>query len=196
MSTLRISGDPLAVSAKGLLIYYLLGSGVMELAGLPIARRLHFGSHVIVQPLGLALVMRYNGDVCSTMARYPAAQQLLGGMYNAMRLVAAAVAAPLTPPEVFFGQAKSEEQQCMVVTGLLQVVLGFLIPTAVIAVCEATEVSRFAEYCGEGSRPKSMHDWWLLWFHRNICENNCRIVLTMLCFMAYSIVCTLFLLVL
>lgn len=194
LSSLIVSGDPAAVSVKELSIYYLYGSGSLELLGLPMARRLRFGPHVVVHALGLASVMRYNGDVCATMARYPAAPRLLGGMYNAMRLIAAAVAAPLTPPEVFFGQAKSEEQQCMVVTGVLQVVLGFAVPTLLLLVLEASEVSRFAERHGRGMKPTSMHDRCLLWFYKNIWGNTNTLVRVMLGLMTYSIVCTLFLL--
>jgi len=154
------------------------------------SRRLPLGGHILVQMLSLAMIMPHNHEVCGVVTAYPAASSMLSALDTGMRLMAALFPSPVSMAAVFAARVDGSQQQCMVVTAMLQLLVGFAFPTAVLAAIEATDVGRFWEGCSEGDQqePPRLHDRCLLWLRTKILQ-NCTIISSALLFSAiYSIV--------
>jgi len=158
----------------------------MMLFGKSMARRLPLGLHLLVQTVSLAMVVPYNGEVCSLVLQYPAAPRLLGTLDKGMRLIAALLPSQYSLPIIFAARVDGSQQQCMFVTSMLQVFVGFALPTAIIAAIEVKEVKRFVERCG--AKPTSMRDRCLLWLSINVFDNCTPLVFIVLSLSLYSVV--------
>lgn len=185
-SMLVIPGEKAQVSVQLLLIHYVTGCSAVQLIFHSLARRLPLASHLVVQALGLVFLMPHNKGVCNLVMQYPAAPTMLNSFERVLNLSTAVLPGPIF--QTTLGDPlRAAERQCMVVTGMLQVLVGFSLPTALITVLEGQEVSSFAEGCERGRSPPTVQGKLLLWVYRNLIESN-GLVSLMMYFMLCSII--------
>lgn len=115
-----------------------------------LARPLALRVQLPAQAATMWLISRYNGEICATAAlQHPAAQAATAAMHSALsRLLrcaslALALPAPAPPPS-------SSAGQCWAVLALAELLMGFLLPTLVLAASEAALHARW-------------HAHWLRW---------------------------------
>jgi hypothetical protein len=147
------------------LIFYLVASCVLPLTGLALSKRLGARAHLAVQALCVGAVVSRNRQLCAALLLRPWSAATVDDVDAVLRIAGAVVPVPLADAAAA-ARGRSPTRQCLEATGVLQVVLGFLLPTAVVVGLETAAAVEHAE--GGGGPPPGLRWRCYRWLATNI----------------------------